>query len=346
MKENKIPLPDFLVARDPESHKGDYGHALLLAGSIGKIGAAVLAARGCLRAGVGLLTVCVPRCGLNVMQTAVPEAMVIPDPNDDILTTLPDLTPYDAIAIGPGIGTGDETFRLLDSLCRELSHKVSSPTPTPCTASGTSNNESNTSKANSDLITQQELSCTLEQNSPERKNPQLVLDADALNLLATHREQLLPILPSGCILTPHMREFERLISGSASPRPNLFETSHARETAVANFARRTQSTVVLKGHRTIVAQPDGQLLRNSTGNAGMATAGSGDVLTGIVLGLSAQQRAYAKRHISQSEFNVALTATYLHGLAGDLAAKRLGMPSMLSSDLIEFLPQAIRHATT
>ena len=269
----------FLSSRDPESYKGDYGHALLVAGSYGKMGAAVLAARACLRAGVGLLTVHTPRCGVEILQTAVPEAMISIDDGERCFSSLPaQLERYDAIAVGPGIGTGDATQKALLELLQHRPAGVG-----------------------------------------------LVLDADALNILAQHPESL--HLASGAIITPHKMEYKRLFSDA---EPQQMADLH-------------NLVIVGKAHRTQVFAPHCKPLVNETGNAGMATAGSGDVLTGIALGLMAQAVAYPRRH-KDYEFSInepakvqqiAALAVRLHGEAGDRAAAHRMQPSVIASDIVD-----------
>lgn len=279
------PVDDFpfLTNRAPESHKGDYGHALLIAGSYGKMGAAVLAARACLRAGAGLLTVHVPRRGVDIMQVAVPEAMVSVDDDDCCFSSLPaNLERYDAVAVGPGLGTDDRTANALHVLLQTLQEEYAG-------------------------------------------RVRLLLDADALNLLAQHPEWL--HLAGGAIVTPHVKEYQRLF---ADADPQTMADLH-------------DLVIVKKAHHTTVYAPKAVPCVNDTGNAGMATAGSGDVLTGIGLGLLSQSVAYPRRHPSHfSVQSVAALAVYLHGAAGDKAAKRLSQPSLMASDIIESLPQCIR----
>lgn len=274
---NRIIAP-FLYARDPESHKGCYGHALLVAGGYGKMGAAVLAARACLRSGVGLLTVHVPRHGVEIMQMAVPEAMVSIDESDCCFSSLPKrLERYDAIAVGPGIGTEQATTNALLRLLEEL--------------------------------------CSRETNA------NLVLDADALNILSCHPECL--HLASGAVITPHAREYQRLF-GTGDPQ---------------SMSDLHNLVIVKKSHHTNVYSPFSEPLVNNTGNPGMATAGSGDVLTGIMLGVTAQNRAY-KSDDGQSATlqQVAALAVFMHGQAGDEAAKKRGSQySLIASDIIDSL---------
>jgi len=265
-----------LLRRRPHfSHKGDFGHALLIAGRLGKIGAAVLAARGVLRAGAGLLTVHVPNVGNTILQTAVPEAMLSLDPAEEMFTKAPSFDAYNVIGIGPGLGQSGQTAKALGDV--------------------------------------------LEAGKP------MVIDADALNLLAAHRA-LLHLVPPGSLLTPHPKEFERL----AGKPDNDFD----RLMNQAALARQLKSVVLVKGAHTAIAMADGTIVFNCTGNPGMATAGTGDVLTGILTGLMAQ---------GYSATDAALLGVYLHGLAGDLACRDLGENSLMASDLTTYLPAAFAH---
>ena len=256
------------------SHKGTYGHALLVAGSYGKIGAAILSAKACLCSGVGLLTCHIPACGYNILQTSVPEAMVTTDFNSSFLTKVEDdLTKYDSIGIGPGIGTAAETKMMLPEILNSY------------------------------------------------RNP-LILDADALNIMARQKD-LLKLIPAGSILTPHPKEFERLFGET--------HTDFDRVSLALQKARELNCIIVLKGHHTFIATPDGKGFFNSTGNPGMATAGSGDVLTGILTGLLAQ---------GYSSAATAILGVYLHGYAGDIAAKQLSNEALIAGDIIETLGAA------
>jgi ADP-dependent NAD(P)H-hydrate dehydratase / NAD(P)H-hydrate epimerase len=256
------------------SHKGNFGHALLVAGSYGKIGAAVLSARACLRSGVGLLTCHIPNCGYTILQTSLPEAMVLTDFNSSFNTKIEDdLTKYEAVGIGPGLGKASETKMLL----REILDTYRSP---------------------------------------------VVLDADALNILASQKD-LLKLIPAGSILTPHPKEFERLFGETA----NEFDKVNLS----LQKAKELNSIIIVKGHHSFIATPDGKGFFNSTGNAGMATAGSGDVLTGILTGLLAQ---------GYSTVETSILGVYLHGLAGDMAARELSMESMIAGDIIAHLGKA------
>jgi NAD(P)H-hydrate epimerase len=261
------------------SHKGTYGHALLVAGSYGKMGAAVLAARACMRSGAGLLTCHIPSCGYAVLQSAVPEAMVMTDFNSSVNTRVEDdLTKYDAVGAGPGLGTASETKMML----RDLLDTWRSP---------------------------------------------LVLDADALNIMASQKD-LLSLIPVGSIITPHPKEFERLFGESA----NDFD----RVWLALQKAKELQCVILLKGHHSFIATPYGKGFFNSTGNAGMATAGSGDVLTGLLTGLLAQ---------GYGAVEAAVLGAWLHGAAGDSAARDTSMEAMTAGDIIEHFGAAFAAIT-
>lgn len=266
-----------LPRRSKFAYKNTFGHALLLAGSRGKVGAAVLASGACLRGGVGLLTVAVPGCGYDIMQITRPEAMCLADTQADFISELPELKPYQAVAIGPGLGQEEASRAVLERLLREA-------------------------------------------------HVPLVIDADALNLLGQHRE-LLDLLPADTVLTPHIGEFTRL---TEKARDDYHRLELLRE-----FAQKHKCVVVLKGAYTAVAAPDGQVYFNSTGNPGMGTGGSGDVLTGLTLALRADQRLDALR--------AARLAVLAHGLAGDLAAAATGEAGLVAGDLVQHIGPALRN---
>ncbi len=258
------------------THKGNFGHCLLIAGSYGKIGAALLSARACLRSGAGLLTCHIPQCGYGVLQTAVPEAMVTTDFNTSFSTKIEtDLAKYDAIGIGPGIGTASETKMML----REILDSYRSP---------------------------------------------LALDADALNIIASQKD-LLQLIPPGSVLTPHPKEFQRLFGETADGFDRMF--------LAMDKAKELNCTIILKGHYTFIATPYEKGYFNNTGNAGMATAGSGDVLSGMLTGLLAQ---------GYSPVEAALLGVHLHGLAGDLALQRQSQESLIAGDIISFMGEAYK----
>jgi ADP-dependent NAD(P)H-hydrate dehydratase / NAD(P)H-hydrate epimerase len=253
-------------------HKGNNGKALLIAGSYGKMGACILAAKAALRTGVGLLTVHVPSMGYGVLQTSVSEAMASIDTNPQYLSDVGEASGYRAIGVGPGLGQAKETINGLSKL--------------------------------------------LEQSCP------MVIDADALNIISLNRE-LMHKIPKGSILSPHPKEFDRLVGKCTSDFERLEKQ--------LQLAKELNSVVVLKGAYSSLASPEGMLYFNSTGNPGMAKGGTGDVLTGILTSLLAQE---------YSALDAALIGVYLHGLAGDIAARERGMDSLIASDLIEFIPAA------
>ena len=265
-----------LMPRDTFAHKGMMGHALLVAGSYGMAGAAVLAAKACMRTGAGKLTVHTPRRNVYILQTSVPEALVHTDREETLFSEAVPTENFQAVAIGPGLGTSEQTAIAMIAQLRRAQCPV-------------------------------------------------VADADALNILAA-KHAWLQQLPKGIILTPHTRELERL-EGQCTD-------SYERLSKARQLAERLQGFVVLKGHYTAVCMPDGHIVFNTTGNAGMATAGTGDVLTGIILGLLA--RGYQQRE-------ACILGAYLHGLAGDLAADKLGQESLMASDLIDHLPAAYKQ---
>jgi ADP-dependent NAD(P)H-hydrate dehydratase / NAD(P)H-hydrate epimerase len=265
-----------LKMRGRFSHKGTFGHGLLIAGSYGKMGAAVLAASAAMRSGAGLITAHVPRKGYAIMQISKPEVMVSIDPSPEIFTEVPDLAPYNAIAVGPGIGTEKQVQNALKLLIQNAG--------TP-----------------------------------------MLFDADAINILGENKTWI-PFVPKGSIFTPHPKEFERLV-GKAE---NDFERLEMQK----RFSVKYGVFVVLKGAFTSITTPEGNSYFNSSGNPGMATGGSGDVLTGIILGLLAQ---------GYGQLQACLLGVFLHGLAGDLAAKKLGVEALLAGDIIDFLPKAFKR---
>lgn len=263
----------FLKVRKKFDHKGIYGHGILISGSMGKMGAAVLGARAALRTGIGLLTCHIPGSGNQILQASVPEAMSQPDINPEIVSEIGDTERFDAIGIGSGIGTDPATQRAFHSVL-------------------------------------------LNRSKP------LVIDADGINILGLN-DKWLSVLPEKTVLTPHLKEFERIAGKS--------DNGYSRLEKQIGLAVRYNCVVVLKGAYTSVAAPDGKVFFNSTGNPGMATAGSGDVLTGMILALLAQ---------GYSSENAAVAAVYLHGLAGDIAAGKSSLESMIASDIIDNIGNA------
>lgn len=343
---------EYVKQRPIDAHKGTMGHALLVAGSPGMAGAAVLASRACMRSGVGKCTVCTPRSNNDILQISVPEVIVVG--YDDLLNPaenrraqwqdnhaencraqwrgenaeakgwMLDLGAYDGVGIGPGLGQSEAS----EHMVRMVLGNVKGPA---------------------------------------------VVDADAINLIG---KGVVPIdkLPKGMIFTPHKKEFERLLGevqkealhklssngdrrmqgdandvlrlGTGSPCGEPQGTvagidgGESQDTAALPmddvrramaFAMDVEGYVLLKGHRSALCCHDGEVIYNTTGNAGMATAGSGDVLTGIITGLLA--RGYEPKV-------AAMMGMYLHGLAGDLAAEEVGQESLIASDIIKFLPRA------
>lgn len=263
--------------RDPDSHKGTFGHGLLTAGSYGMAGAALMAARACLRSGIGLLTVSTPECNRIILQATVPEAMVRTNGEHCWRDVIDDISRYSAIAVGPGLGTNPDTGNALALLLKSASDA----------------------------------------------GRQLIIDADALYIIAS--SDRLDLL-EGSIITPHPGEFDRLLKCCSQS----YDKSQRAEQA-SEFAAQYGCHVILKGHATVVASPDGNISTNTTGNPGMATGGSGDVLTGILLALCAQ---------GFSPYDATRLGVFIHGLAGDIAADRFGQVSMTATDITAFLPEA------
>ncbi|WP_443760198.1 NAD(P)H-hydrate dehydratase [Bacteroides clarus] len=268
-------VASMLKPRGKFAHKGNFGRALLIAGSQGMAGASVLAARACLRSGVGLLTVHIPFCNNFIVQTSVLEAMTEIDINDVRFSCATDTDDYQAVGIGPGLGkAGDTEAALLEQI-------ESCQTP-------------------------------------------MVVDADALNLLGEHRSYI-GRLPKGSILTPHPKELERLVGKC--------QNSYERLTKARELARSAGVHILLKGAYSVIIAPSGKCWFNPTGNPGMATGGSGDVLTGVVLALLAQ---------GYDAETAARMAAYVHGLAGDIACKKHGVMGMTAGDIVTCLPPAWR----
>jgi NAD(P)H-hydrate epimerase len=275
-----------LPARPAAAHKGDFGHVLLVAGSPGKAGAAVLAARGAVRGGAGLVTVAVPQPLLAAVDVssfesmtlglqARPEGMLAGAAGERVLAVLADKR---ALGLGPGLGTHPETAAVVRRLVRESRVPV-------------------------------------------------VVDADALNAFAGHAAELAE-RAAPAVLTPHPGELARLLGGSAA------DVQADRLAAAERAAREFRAVVLLKGWRTLVATPEGEVWVNPTGNPGMATGGSGDVLTGLVTALLAQ---------GLEPRAAALAGAYVHGLAGDLVAERLGTRGLAAGDLADALPLAFHR---
>ena len=271
----KTEISSLLQPRSKFSHKGTYGHALLLAGSKGKSGAALISSKACLRSGAGLLTVHSTKETLNALLTVLPEAMSEEDPNPDFVSELEKPERYDAIGFGPGVGLHEDTQLVL----KKILHYYAGS---------------------------------------------LLIDADGLNILSENKTWL-NFLPPNAILTPHPKEFERLTEKQVDDFERLKAAKH--------FSLIYKCIVILKGAHTAIVMPDGNIFFNSSGNAVLAKGGSGDALTGIILGLMA--RGY---NAPQS----ALIGTFVHGFAADLCVKKKSMESLLISDVIEHLPKAFK----
>lgn len=265
-----------LKPRNKFSNKGTFGSALLIAGSQGMMGAAVLAARACMRSGAGKMQVYVPASGNDILQISVPEAMTVNSPGENYITTVwktEDTEKFDAVGVGPGLGTYQDLALSLASLLKTC------------------------------------------------RKP-LVIDADGLNILNSAKGKelnLLSLIPAGSVLTPHHREFQRLTG-------KTWTNDYEKLKFLSDFAVEHQVIICLKGHHTAIALPDGSVHFNSTGNSGMATAGSGDVLTGMILAFLAQ---------GYSPEKAAIISVFEHGRAGDRAAALRSERSVIAGDIIE-----------
>lgn len=254
--------------RKSNSHKGNFGHALLIAGSTNKIGAAIIATKACLRSGVGLVTISIPKKERVSIFTAIPEAMIA------FRKEKVDFSIYNATAIGPGLGVNEDSIKLVKSVL-------------------------------------------------ENTNQPIVLDADALNILAKNQDWLNQ-LPKNTILTPHPKEFDRLFGNHIS--------KEEREQIAFQKAKELNCIIVLKGHVTIITNGE-QIFKNTTGNAGLAKGGSGDALTGIITALLAQ---------NYTPIHAAILGVFLHGLAADITLENQSEESMLITDAIENLGKAFQ----
>lgn len=258
-------ISKLIKSRDASAHKGTFGHALIVAGSQGKTGAAILSCKAALRSGCGLVTASIPGSGVVPLLVALPEAMSLIRDND-MPESLNDLSRFQSIGIGPGVGM--QVHNLLLHLLKDV------------------------------------------------KRP-LVIDADGLTLLSLNPGWY-SLLANNMVLTPHAGEFDRLTRNHASPFERFKTQLH--------FSKKYKVTVLLKGRYTSITTPDGSVYFNTTGNNGMATAGSGDVLTGIITSLLAQ---------GYSSENAAILGAYLHGFAGDKMAEERSQTSLIASDIID-----------
>jgi len=282
------------LTRDPAANKGTYGHALIVAGSLGKSGAAVLAARGALRSGAGLVTVATPENVLPIVAAGMPEMMTVPLAATEAGTASFRNFDYgrftetarnkSVLAIGPGLSTHTETQQFIRALVAETELPI-------------------------------------------------ILDADGLNAFAGMADQLTQRRASAMVITPHPGEMARLLGVSVK------EVQARRLEVALEAAARWRVNVILKGYHTILATPSGHAYINTTGNPGMATGGTGDVLTGILAGLTAQ--------FGVDDWPRVLSfGIYWHGLAGDIAASRVGQAPLIASDLVESIPEAYARVTS
>jgi hydroxyethylthiazole kinase-like uncharacterized protein yjeF len=262
-----------LKSRKKFAHKGSFGHALLVSGSYGKTGAAVLAAKGCLRSGSGLLSIHIPQTSYDILQSCVPEAMLVIDETEQMYCQKEALENYTVIGAGPGIGQKKSMQEALHLLIKNAS-------------------------------------------SP------MVLDADALNIISQNKDWL-SLLPKDSILTPHPKEFDRLTK--------IHDSHFERIQSAIELAKNHSLNIILKGAYTAVINSEGIIHFNTTGNPGMAKGGSGDVLTGIILGLLSS--GYLPNEASR-------LGVYVHGLAADIALENQSIESLLATDIINHLGEA------
>lgn len=268
-KNEVLPM---YIPRDKFSHKGQFGHTLIIGGSYGKIGAVTLASRAALSVGAGLVSAYVPKCGYIPLQTSFPEAMVITDTDDEKITAIKfDIEPT-VIGLGIGLGTDSKTIKTFEAFIKT------------------------------------------------NKTP-LVIDADGINMLSK-KKALLKLLPEQTILTPHQKELERLIG--------KWKDDFEKLKKVKAFSRKHNTIIVIKGANTITVFED-KLYVNTTGSPGLATAGSGDVLTGIITGLISQ---------GYSPLNATIFGVYLHGKSADIAVEDFGYQSLIASHVIDYLGEA------
>lgn len=265
-----------LKPRATFSHKGTYGHCLVVAGSYGMIGATVLCAKAAVNSGAGLVTVHIPKCGYDIVQQSAPMAMCKVDTNENFITSISNIDKYSSICIGPGLGTNVQTKKALEMIISDV------------------------------------------------KVP-LVLDADALNIISENKE-LLTTLPENTIITPHPGEFDRLFGKS--------NCGYERMKKAIEVSKKHKLIIVLKGAYSQIVNSDGTIFFNSTGNAGMATGGSGDVLTGVIGGLLAQ---------GYTPLNASKLGVYIHGLAGDIAKFNFGETPLSAQDIVESLSLVFRN---
>lgn len=282
--EGKTILP-FFTKRQKNTHKGSYGHVLVVAGSVGKTGAAALAGKAAVRMGAGLVTVATAQSALPIVARSMAELMTEPLAETPDKTIAKEALPRalgllkgkNAVLLGPGLSTHPSTAEFVLGLLPKI--KI------PC-----------------------------------------IIDADGLNIIAA-KPEIMRRLSAPAVLTPHPGEFARLVGRSAA------EVLKLRLELVPEFAAKYGVTVVLKGYRTLVASPDGRVFVNPTGNPGMASGGTGDVLGGLIASQIVQEKDF---------LGAVLSAVFVHGLAGDIASDKLGEKSVTAGDLIRYLPPALK----
>ncbi|MCA0152896.1 NAD(P)H-hydrate dehydratase [Winogradskyella vincentii] len=269
---SKFEVLPLYQPRDKFAHKGDFGHALIIGGSHGKIGAVNLASRACLSSGAGLVTAYVPNCGYDSLQSSLPEVMVITDKDENYITDISFNIDPNVIGIGVGMGTDDITINAFEAFLK-------------------------------------------------KNKKQLVIDADGINIISK-KKSLLKLLPTQTIITPHPKELERLVGKWTDDFDKLSK--------VRSLSTKYDIIVVIKGANTITVYKDKQYV-NTTGNPGMATAGTGDVLTGIITGMMAQ---------GYEPIPATLFGVYLHGRSADISLEDYGYQSLLASHIIDTLGEA------
>lgn len=272
---NRSEIKSIVKPRRKFSHKGTFGHSLIIAGSYGMMGAAVLACKAAINSGSGLVSAHIPRLGYDIIQCSVPETLVSFDESDIIFTEVLHLEKYNAIAVGPGLNKKSNTAKALHNLLKKI------------------------------------------------KVP-LVLDADALNIISENKTWL-DIIPDNAILTPHPKEFDRLTQDH--------KTGYERLLTQIEFSKKYNVIVVLKGAYTSISDTTGNVYFNSTGNPGMATGGTGDVLTGIIVSLLAQ---------GLEPIDATKMAVFVHGLAGDLVLKKAACQGVTPTQIINKLGKAFK----
>lgn len=283
---NKEFVCSLIPPRPLYSHKGTYGHVLVIAGSVGKTGAALMCSKSALRAGSGLVTMAVPAALKVVFQSKVLEEMILPLPSNtqtlskDAIRKIEEFVneKADVVAFGPGVGVNDDTEEILKFLLKHC-------------------------------------------------NIPIVIDADGITLLS-NKKGLLNGTKANVVLTPHPGELSRLI------KIPVKEIEKNRIEITQNVAKDLNTVLVLKGVPTIISEPGGNTFINTTGNPGMATGGTGDVLTGIIASFIGQ---------GLNTFHASVAGVYIHGLSGNLAAKYRGKHGLIAGDLIDNLPQAIKE---